>query len=269
MKLAERAFKRNDYYITSPYGYRKNPVTGKNEFHNGTDYGTNRQKWAVYGIEDGTVYSIERNTGGAGNLVSVHYPRLGYRCIYMHLDSIENGINVGTKVNADTLIGYVGMTGTATGIHLHLGVRRMSDNSYMDPESIDYQPYIPPKPTQRVRYRVKAEGQKDYYEWVDGDSDYAGSYGKAAIALQIDGYDYQVHILNGPWLPKVSGLNGFAGQEPYNGKPIDGVKAFGVLAQVHLLGDPKDKWLPYIDGNKGYAGQEPFRGRVIDCVRMK
>ena len=46
MKLATRIFKRNrgnganDYYITSPFGYRKDPKTGKVTYHNGVDYGT-------------------------------------------------------------------------------------------------------------------------------------------------------------------------------------------------------------------------------------
>ena len=58
MKLASRTFKRNDWYITSPYGQRINPVTHKKGFHYGCDYGTNRKNWPQYALEDGVVTSI-------------------------------------------------------------------------------------------------------------------------------------------------------------------------------------------------------------------
>ena len=48
MKLAERIFRRNDYYITSKFGKRNVITTSAgttNAFHGGVDYGTKNEKW--------------------------------------------------------------------------------------------------------------------------------------------------------------------------------------------------------------------------------
>ena len=48
----------------------------------------------------------------------------GVRYYYAHLDSIADGITFGTEVTADTVIGFVGNSGNASGTppHLHFGV---------------------------------------------------------------------------------------------------------------------------------------------------
>lgn len=142
MKLATRIFKRNrgnganDYYITSPFGYRKDPKTGKVTYHNGVDYGTHGNKWPQYALEDGSIYTTYVDPNGA-KCVWVEYPRLGYKCFHAHLDSIN--VKTGQKVNHDTILGYTGMSGYATGVHLHLGVKYNGKSDWVDPESIDYQ----------------------------------------------------------------------------------------------------------------------------------
>lgn len=135
MKLAERTFKRKDYYITSPFGYRRDPKTGVVKYHNGCDYGTNREKWKQYALENGIVTYAQKDSSGA-NVIIISYPRLKIELIYGHLDTIQ--VKKGQSVNKDTVIGTTGMTGYATGIHLHLGIRKGVGHAWEDPEKYDY-----------------------------------------------------------------------------------------------------------------------------------
>lgn len=105
-------------YVTSAFGYRTNPITNKYTLHAGVDYGTNGQKIPTYAIEDGNVVSTGF-TNVMGNYVYVNYPRLNKNALYEHLDRIS--VVKGQSVTNDTIIGYVGETGNATGVHLHFG----------------------------------------------------------------------------------------------------------------------------------------------------
>ena len=149
MKLATRIFNRErgdgkeEYYLTSPFGKRVDPITGKITYHNGCDYGTHGNKWAQYALEDGVIENVFIDQYGAKD-IWVSYPRLGYRCLHGHLDSFN--VSKGQKVNHNTILGYTGMSGKATGIHLHLGVKYIGQNEWIDPESIDYQDKPSPYP---------------------------------------------------------------------------------------------------------------------------
>lgn len=143
MKLATRIFRRNDWYVTSPFGYRKDPISGVTKFHNGCDYGTNIQKWPQYALEDGVVESAGKDSSG-GIFAWVKYPRLGFRLLHYHLDSVA--VRTGQVVNKYTLIGYTGTTGYSTGIHLHLGKRAIGSTTYDDPHLYDYQEAVTPTP---------------------------------------------------------------------------------------------------------------------------
>ena len=135
MKIAERIFKRNDYYITSPFGYRTR--NGKKELHDGCDYGTNRKKWKQYAIEDGEVLSVAKSTV-AGNTLEIEYPRLGRISRHIHLDKVY--VKKGEKVDNNTHIADTGMTGSGvTGIHLHLAWLD-EKRKHLDPEAYNYQP---------------------------------------------------------------------------------------------------------------------------------
>lgn len=157
MKLATRIFRRDrgtaagQYYITSPYGWRRDPKTGEYKFHAGCDYGTHGNKWAQYALESGTVENVWTDSAGA-KCLRIRYDRLGYRCTHAHLDSIS--VHTGQVVDENTIVGYTGMTGYATGVHLDLRVQLIGNNDYLDPESFDYiapgpgpTPPTPPTPT--------------------------------------------------------------------------------------------------------------------------
>ena len=141
-------FHNEKHYVTSKFGYRSVLITsnGKtNPFHSGTDYGTNGKKIAQYAIEDGEVMTAASASDGA-LYVWVKYPRLGVKFLHYHLDSIK--VEAGQKVDKNTLLGYTGKTGKATGIHLHLGIKRLSGGDYIDPEKWAKEEYTaPPKKT--------------------------------------------------------------------------------------------------------------------------
>ena len=87
MKLASRIFKRDDWYVTSKFGYRDvihTSAGSTDNFHNGCDYGTNSEKWKQYAIEDGKVLSAGKDSLG-GKYAWVEYPRLGFKLLYYHL----------------------------------------------------------------------------------------------------------------------------------------------------------------------------------------
>lgn len=134
--LIKLIFHNNEAYITSPFGYRKSFSTAAgatSSFHNGVDYGTNCKKVPQYAIADGYIYSCGCDYAyGGAKFVWVAYPTLGVKMLHYHLDAIK--VKAGQKVNKNTVLGNTGMSGRATGIHLHLGLKRLSGGDYIDPE---------------------------------------------------------------------------------------------------------------------------------------
>ena len=145
MKLATRIFERSDWYVTSEFGPRINPVTGKKGFHYGTDYGTHIQPWKQYALEDGAVVAVrtgkkDKDGSGYGNYVKIKYPRLGIRVLHAHLKKVN--VKKNQNVTHETCIGTTGMTGTATGVHLHLGLQTTTSDTWLNPHEYDYQEFI-------------------------------------------------------------------------------------------------------------------------------
>ncbi len=145
-KNGKLIFKNFDPYITSTFGNRINPISGKNQFHQGVDYGTNDKKLAQYAIEDGEITGCGTDSTGA-KYVYVKYPRLGKTGLHYHLDSYS--VKNGQRVDSNTIIGYTGATGQATGIHLHFGWfntenrnKAWNDKGWQDFEKYEYTPPI-------------------------------------------------------------------------------------------------------------------------------
>ena len=103
-------------YITSFIGYRWGSL------HRGLDMGSSTgRNTPLYSIGNGVITSIWRDSSGA-QCVNVEYrDRNGtyYTAIYAHLSRYGN-IYKGQKVDSNTIIGYMGDTGYAFGVHLHL-----------------------------------------------------------------------------------------------------------------------------------------------------
>lgn len=109
--------------ITSYFGNRVNPVTGKPDFHTGTDIAM-PEGTPILAAADGTV-EIANGTDSWGDSYG-YYVKLdhgsGFETLYAHCSSIC--VTAGQKVSQGEVIGYVGTTGNSTGNHLHFEVRK-------------------------------------------------------------------------------------------------------------------------------------------------
>lgn len=107
--------------ISSFFSKRRfHPVLKYYRPHEGIDYAA-QTGTPVSAIGDGTIKKAQRS-GGYGNLVIIKHPN-GYETYYGHLSRYGKGIKRGVKVKQGQLIGYVGMTGTATGPHLDFRIK--------------------------------------------------------------------------------------------------------------------------------------------------
>ncbi|MCD6231854.1 M23 family metallopeptidase [Candidatus Aerophobetes bacterium] len=120
-------------WLTSKFGWRKDPFTGKREFHKAIDisapWGTSvrasaQGKVIFTGWKDGFGLMIEINHG------------YGYSTVYAHLSKIL--VKKGTWVSKGDIIGRVGSTGRSTGPHLHFEVHR--NKKAVDPLSLMVEP---------------------------------------------------------------------------------------------------------------------------------
>ena len=109
--------------ISSEYGWRKNPVSGVNKLHAGTDFAAPAGT-PIYAAASGYVQVAGWSSGGYGNYVIIYHGKMtdgnAYSTLYGHMRSVAT--SAGKYVNQGDLIGYVGSTGNSTGNHLHLEV---------------------------------------------------------------------------------------------------------------------------------------------------
>jgi murein DD-endopeptidase MepM/ murein hydrolase activator NlpD len=105
-------------FYSSNYGYRIDPFTGRNTFHDGVDFvapiGT-----PVNAAAGGVVVASEHQAE-YGNMIEIDHGN-GLSSRYAHLS--KRLVNVGDVVLRGQNIGAVGSTGRSTGAHLHFEVR--------------------------------------------------------------------------------------------------------------------------------------------------
>ena len=107
--------------ITSPQGYRTDPITGEVSYHSGTDIAV-PEGTPVLAAADGTVTianALDSWGGSYGYHVKLDHGG-GLTTLYAHCSSIC--VTAGQQVKAGQVIAYVGHTGRATGPHLHFEV---------------------------------------------------------------------------------------------------------------------------------------------------
>jgi murein DD-endopeptidase MepM/ murein hydrolase activator NlpD len=110
--------------VTSPFGYRLHPLTGKVEFHCGVDL---RAKYdTVYAVLNGVVRSVNR-TSKLGIAINLQHGE--FNTIYGHLS--KSLVNQQDSVIAGQAIAISGATGSVTATHLHFSVRHQ--NRYINP----------------------------------------------------------------------------------------------------------------------------------------
>ena len=108
---------RARYYVSSTFGWRRSPFTGKRTFHNGVDMAS--PAWTpVYAALAGTVTAAGFHSVYGNYVIVTHHS--GYRTLYGHMVGIK--ARKGQSVDTRTVLGWVGTTGLSTGPHLHFSV---------------------------------------------------------------------------------------------------------------------------------------------------
>ncbi len=107
--------------ITSKYGYRRDPFTGRYEFHDGVDI---KAPWGtkVRATAEGRVIYAGWKSGYGKTVIIKH--AYGFKTMYAHLSKIK--VKKGQWVKSGEVIGLVGSTGRSTGSHVHYEVWRYS-----------------------------------------------------------------------------------------------------------------------------------------------
>lgn len=107
--------------VSSAFGGRRHPVRGVKHWHTGIDL-TAPSGTPVRAVAQGVVKAIAFERRGYGRYITISHA-YGSDTIYAHLSATTPGLRVGSPVSAGDVIGAVGMTGTATGPHLHFELR--------------------------------------------------------------------------------------------------------------------------------------------------
>lgn len=113
--------------VSSPFGYRYHPISGKYKMHYGIDLAAPTGR-PIYATRGGTVSYTGYEAGGAGNWVQINHGD-GYKSVYMHMTKYV--VRSGQNVSQGQLIGYCGSTGGSTGPHLHFGISY--NGTYVNP----------------------------------------------------------------------------------------------------------------------------------------
>jgi murein DD-endopeptidase MepM/ murein hydrolase activator NlpD len=108
-----------NFSVSSDFGIRKHPLTGKSHFHTGLDLMSETGDDKVFAVKPGVVVMAE------------FHPQYGNTVVIRHLNGVEShyahlaqlSVKVGDKVTTESLLGYIGNTGSSsTGKHLHLEI---------------------------------------------------------------------------------------------------------------------------------------------------
>jgi murein DD-endopeptidase MepM/ murein hydrolase activator NlpD len=117
-------------WISSWFGTRKDPLTGRRAFHDGVDF-AGRYKSPVVAVAAGVVTMAKRERG-YGNVVQIDHGR-GLATRYAH--NQKNLVKQGDTVSKGDIIALMGTSGRSTGAHVHFEVRR-------DGKAVDPRPFL-------------------------------------------------------------------------------------------------------------------------------
>ena len=109
---------RSIYRLSSSFGFRSDPFTGRSKRHTGVDFALKPGN-PIYATGDGVVEKVKFEFFGYGNQVLIDHG-FGYKTRYAHMKSIN--VVEGMKVKRGECIGESGNSGRSSGPHLHYEV---------------------------------------------------------------------------------------------------------------------------------------------------
>lgn len=130
---------------------RFHPVLHRVRAHKGVDLAA-RKGTRVKASGDGVV-AFKGRKGGYGNVIILKHPN-GIKTLYGHLNGFAKGIQTGSKVDQGDIIGYVGMTGLATGPHLHYEF--LLNGQHRDPMTVPLPTSVPLEAKYRREFDAQA-----------------------------------------------------------------------------------------------------------------
>ncbi len=150
-------------YLKSPVRYsrissrfsvsRKHPILGYTRAHRGVDYAA-KSGTPIHAIGDGKVV-YKGWKGGYGRFIEIRHTNGIHSTAYAHMSRYAKGIRKGSFVKQGQVIGYVGMSGLATGPHLHFEFR--SRGRAVNPLRVKYKAAKPVPKTELTAFRLKAK----------------------------------------------------------------------------------------------------------------
>ena len=135
--------------ISSGFAMRMHPILGKWKQHTGVDFAA-ATGTPIHASGDGVVDFVGQQNGYGNIVVIKHWNN--YSTAYGHMSRFASNVRKGMKVSQGEVIGYVGMTGWATGPHLHYEFR--VSNVPRDPMAIDVPNAQPLAGSQLQRFRT-------------------------------------------------------------------------------------------------------------------
>jgi hypothetical protein len=144
----------SNFSLSSDFGIRKHPLTGKSHFHTGVDLMSETGDDKVFSVKPGVVVMSEFHPQ-YGNTVVVRHSN-GVESLYAHMAQLL--VKVGDKVTTDHVLGYIGNTGFSTGKHLQFADigRKVSCES---PKSDPHRPICSANPKQTTLMWLLGEPQ--------------------------------------------------------------------------------------------------------------
>ena len=118
---------RSKFRLSSSFGYRSDPISGKTRMHTGFDFALKPGN-PVYATGDGVVASVTFDLFNYGNSIVIDHG-FGYKTRYAHLKTVL--VTEGMKIKRVECIAESGNTGKSTGPHLHYEV--MYKGKYVNP----------------------------------------------------------------------------------------------------------------------------------------
>ena len=123
---------KGKYTLSSPFGYRSDPISGTTKYHDGQDFAM-KPGTPVYATGDGVVEYVKFSFTGYGNEILIDHG-FGYKTRYAHMSVIS--VAEGMKLKRGDCIGESGNSGKSTGPHLHYEVLyrgdRVNPMNYLD-----------------------------------------------------------------------------------------------------------------------------------------
>ena len=110
-------------WMSSLYGYRSDPISGKKEFHQGVDF-AGKPETPITAVAAGIVIWSGLRFG-YGDVVEIRHGN-GYTTRYAH--NKKNLVAVGEKIEKGEIIALMGATGRSTGTHVHFEVLRYGEH---------------------------------------------------------------------------------------------------------------------------------------------